>query len=95
MKRSLDLDDPEAVPYFLWNEETTVAELHAILRDRGDPTRPIYLARLMREASVPEVWKFVTPRAIMETWEEVRPHLGRRRRFWEYLLDVWERRGAV
>lgn len=92
---SVDLDDPSARPYFLWSEDTTVAELRAILGDPEDPRRPYYIARLMREASVPEVWKFVTPRQVAEAWPTVAAHLGRRRRLWQYLLEVWRAHGVV
>ena len=34
VRLSLDLDDPQAVPYFLWDEPMTVAELRSRLARR-------------------------------------------------------------
>jgi hypothetical protein len=28
-------------------------------------------------------------------WNALAPHLGRRRAFWEYLLDAWRRQGLL
>jgi hypothetical protein len=89
------MDDPSVRPYFLWSENTTVAELHAILDDPENPARSLYLARLMREATVEEVWKFVTPAEVAAAWPQVQVHLGRRRRFWRFLLDTWKAHGAI
>jgi subtilisin family serine protease len=58
---SSNLDDPSSRPCFLWSENATVAELRGILANRDDDRRPAYMARLMREASIPELWKFLTP----------------------------------
>ena len=90
-----DLDDAAAVPYFLWNEPTTVAELRRILADRSHPARSVYLARMMREARVRELWKFVSLRDVVEAYPQVRPHLGRRRRFWDFLLERWQALGLI
>jgi len=92
---STDLSDPGARPYFLWSEDTTVGQLRAILADPQDLRRPAYLARLMREASLADLWTFATPADLAAAWLQVLPHLGRRRRFWEYLLSVWRKHGAI
>lgn len=92
---TLDLDDIDSVPYFLWNEKTTVAEFRLILANPEEPERPLYLARLLREGLVSDVWKFLTPREVAQSWDEVAPHLGHRRNFWRFLLDVWRRHGAI
>lgn len=89
------MNELEAVPYFLWNEETTVGRLREILSSPDHPLRPIYAARVMREGRVRDVWSFLTPREVAALWPQVRPHLGRRREFWRFLLDTWQACGAI
>jgi hypothetical protein len=36
---STDLDDPNAVPYFLWDDPLTVAELKRLLAIASEPER--------------------------------------------------------
>jgi hypothetical protein len=35
------------------------------------------------------VWAFTTPELVSRNWEKLSPHLGRRRAFWEWLLQQW------
>jgi len=49
----------------------------------------------MREAQVTDVWKFLSPQQVADNFEAAAPHLGRKKVFWEYLLSVWKKRGAV
>ena len=90
-----DLGNAEGTPYFLWSEETTVDELRKILSSESHPERSLYIARLMREAQVTDVWKFLSPQQVADNFEAAAPHLGRKKDFWEYLLSVWKKRGAV
>lgn len=90
-----DLSDLDKVPYFLWNEQTTTRELHDILSRENDALRPIYAARVMREGRVRDVWEFLTPRDVLTLWPKVERHLGRRRKFWRFLLDTWTQLGVI
>jgi len=92
---STDLENPEAVPYFLWDEPMTVSELRCRLA--GDPVgqRSRLLAKVLREARDSDVWRFTSPQEVVEAWPHLAPHLGRRRAFWEYLLGAWEELGLV
>lgn len=92
---STDLDDPEAFPYFLWDEPMTVRELRHRLgtASRGEMIR--LLARVLREARDTEVWKFTTPGEVARLWPELSRHLGRRRTFWEFLLGAWQQQGRI
>ncbi len=83
---STDLDDPSAVPYFLWDEPMTVAELRQRLKT-ASPTEPTrLLAKVLREARDTDVWKFTSPEEVWRRWPAVSRHLGRRRGFWEFLI---------
>lgn len=90
-----DMSDLEAVPYFLWNEETTVARLREILSDPAHPLRAIYAARVMRDGRVTDLWSFLRPQDVKTMWPQVERHLGKRRAFWRFLLETWTAQGAV
>ncbi|MHB2020007.1 MAG: hypothetical protein ACYCW6_23970 [Candidatus Xenobia bacterium] len=93
---STDMDDPDARPYFLWSENITVARLRDILRGSEGPyLQEVYAGRILREARLHEVWKFLTPQDVVEFWPRVEKHLGRYRGFWEYLLRTWRQHGLL
>jgi len=50
---------------------------------------------LLREARDTDVWKFTSPEEVWRKWPEVSRHLGRRRKFWEFLLDRWQKEGLI
>ncbi len=93
IRLSLDLDDPSAVPYFLWDEPMTLAELRARLQRASRPERMRLLGRILREARDPDVWRFTTPAELAASWPELQRYLGRRRGFWEFLLQRWRELG--
>lgn len=92
---STDLSDPTARPYFLWDEETTVGQLRCSIEqaDLDEWTRLV--GKLMREARDTDVWQFVTPREVWERRDLLERYLGRRRSFWQYLLEGWHRDGFL
>jgi hypothetical protein len=92
---STNLDDPEAVPYFLWDEPMTVRELRSRLKTASHPERIRLLAKILREARDTEVWKFTTLAEVLRFWPELLRQLGRRRPFWEFLLTEWNRQGLI
>jgi hypothetical protein len=93
VRLSLDLDDPSAIPYFMWDEPITLAELRARLRDGTRSERLRLLGRILREARDPDVWRFTTPAEVIADWPELQRYLGRRRAFWEFLLQRWRELG--
>lgn len=92
---STDLSDPESVPYFLWDEPMSVAELRRRLTGGSEAERTRLLAKILREARDTEVWTFTTPEDVQRRWNDLAPRLGRRRRFWEFLLSQWRRHGLL
>ena len=92
---STRLDDPEAVPYFLWDDPVTVAELRSLLETASAPERTRLLAKILREARDTEVWRFISPEEVSRLWPQLRRHLGRRLRFWEFLLGQWRQLGLL
>jgi hypothetical protein len=93
IKLSTELDDPTAIPYFLWDEPMSVAQLKARLQTAPQAERVRLLAKILREARDIDVWKFTTPDAVRQLWPELGRRLGRRRAFWEFLLERWRIEG--
>ncbi len=92
---STDLDDPSAVPYFLWDEPMTVAELRHRLATASPPESSRLLGKILREARDTDVWRFTTPREVEQRWGEISRHLGRSRRHWELLFAHWREAGLL
>ncbi len=92
---STDLDSPSATPYFLWDAPMTVAELKQKLASASDLERIRLLGKILREARDTEVWKFTTPQEVWRNWTEISKHLGRRREFWTFLFEYWEKEGLL
>ena len=92
---SSDLSDPQAVPYFLWDEPMTVSELRERLSSASSSERTRLLAKILREAKDTDVWLFTTPAEVAGRWNEISRHLGRRRGFWQFLLEHWSQQGRL
>lgn len=90
-----DLTQSDRRPYFLWDEDASIAELRAALSGSGDPDRLRLLGKMLREARDTDVWQFVTPAEVIRDLPALGRHLGRRRRFWEYLIGRWRALGWV
>ena len=90
-----DLNDPETRPWFLWDEDLSVRELRAILLDEAHPRWIELAAKIMREARDDQVWLFLPLSRAVARYPDIAPRLGRRRAFWDYLLQAWRRRGLI
>ena len=90
VRLSLDLEDPDGIPYFLWDEPMTLSELRARLQSAGREERLRLLGRILREARDTDVWRFTTPAEVLASWSELERYLGRRRAFWQFLLQRWQ-----
>jgi hypothetical protein len=66
------------------------------LREGSEDDRLYWIARILREAQYADVWQYVALRRdVLPRWELLRPRLGRRRAFWEFLLDRWRSDGLL
>src|SRR5512140_3107070 len=77
-----DLSPEEERPYFLWDEDTSIAEFRRALEVADPRERRRLIGKLMREARDPDVWRFVTPAEVWAELAGIEPYLGRRRPFW-------------
>jgi hypothetical protein len=84
-----DMTDPEVMPYFTWDAPITVSAIQERLRTGSEQARLHLLGKILREARDTDVWHFTTPQFVQQNWDRLRPHLGRRRAFWEWLLARW------
>lgn len=90
---SQDVRTADAIPYFNWDAPITNA-LRRALQSGSIEDRLDWNARIMREAQYYDVWAFVSLRRdVLPLWEQLRPRPGRRRAFWEFLVDRWRRDG--
>ena len=92
---STRIEDPEAIPYFLWDEPMNVARLKERLRSAPFSERVRLLGKILREARDTDVWAFTSPNEVRHLWPELCIHLGRRRKFWEFLLTRWQIEGFL
>ncbi|MBX3207914.1 MAG: hypothetical protein KF764_22905 [Labilithrix sp.] len=95
-KLSVDVLDPEAVPYFNWDAPVTNATVRRALVDGTEDDKVFWAARILREARYVDVWKYLSLRRdVLPRWETLRTQLGRQRPFWEFLVHEWRERGLV
>ncbi len=90
-----DLDRSDCRPYFLWDEDLSIEELRARLQGPDRPERLRLLTKLLREARDTDAWLFVSPQQVAAVLPEIRQRLGRRRAFWEFLIEGWRRDGLL
>jgi hypothetical protein len=70
--------------------------LRELLRDGAEADRIYWDARIMTEAQVADVWKYLSLRRdVLPVWEQLRHRLGRRRAMWELLIGAWRQHGLL
>jgi hypothetical protein len=82
-------------PWFLWDVEVSEAEFRRRLQHPDPTTRAQWQGRLLREARFEEIWRYVTLEDVLRDWTLIRRHLGRRRAFWDWLLEGWRKDGYL
>ena len=92
---STDLGDPLAIPYFLWDEPMTVSEFRHRLKESSPDEQTRLLAKLLREARDTDVWMFISPQEVWRRLPDVSGQLGRRKQFWQFILERWNKEGLI
>jgi hypothetical protein len=82
-------------PWFMWDVKVTEREVRERLQHPDPRIRAQWAGRILREASYPEVWQYLSLEEILRDWPYIERHLGRRRAFWQWLLDGWRRDGLL
>ncbi len=68
-------------PYFLWDEDVSIAELHAELVTPG-PRRDQLVGKMLRETRDLDVWPFLTPLEVARELPRLQRRIGKRYDFW-------------
>jgi hypothetical protein len=89
------LDEPDRRPYFLWDEDTSIARLREVLAGPSGAERDRLLGKMLREARDIDVWMFVSPSDVAEALPRLQRRLGRRYEFWRWLIEGWRRDGLL
>ena len=89
------LVDSQGRPYFLWDNDMTLADFVALLGDPDLSLRGYAFGKLMRQAKPDDVLTLVTPQQIIDLWPSLARYLGQSREFWLWLINAWRRLGFV
>ena len=84
------LCDEQGRPYFLWDSNVTLAELHGYLRSDDDEQRAYWLGKVMRQAKPDDAIVIAGLDEMRRLWARLERSLGRARPFWAWYLD-WTR----
>jgi hypothetical protein len=90
-----DLTREELRPYFLWDEDISIAELRARLHGEPGWERDRLFGKMLREARDLDVWAFVAPADVAEILPRLGRRLGRRAAFWNFLIEGWRQDGLL
>ncbi len=90
-----DMRRDDLRPYFLWDEDVSIGELRAVLAGAASYERDRLLGKMLREARDLDVWCFVRPADVAAALDRLRPRVGRRYRFWRFLIDGWRADGLL
>jgi hypothetical protein len=90
-----DMTRRDLRPYFLWDEDVSIGELHQILAGPDGPRRDQLLAKMLREARDIDVWEFIRPAEVARVLERLRRRIGRRHAFWTFLIEGWRSRDLL
>jgi hypothetical protein len=90
-----DMAAEELRPYFLWDEDVSIAELRQVLAGVDNARRDQLLAKMLREARDLDVWQFIRPSDVAGALERIKRRLGRRYAFWSFLIEGWRDLGLL
>lgn len=90
-----DMDRDDLRPYFLWDEDVSIGELRAIVRGPASDERDRLVGKMLREARDIDVWRFMRPAEVARDLERLERRIGRRYRFWRFLIDGWRADGLL
>lgn len=92
---TIDMAENALRPYFLWDEDVSIAELRAVLAGPDGVVRDRLLGKMLREARDLDVWQFITPAEVARVMERLHRRIGRRYAFWKFLIEGWRADGLL
>jgi|SRR5688572_6058089 hypothetical protein len=90
-----DMRRSDLRPYFLWDEDVSIAELRAVLAGPDGFRKDQLFGKMLREARDLDVWEFVTPTDVARALPRLERRVGRRMGFWTFLIEGWRRDGLL
>lgn len=66
-----------------------------IEKSENSEIRAYFAAKLLRQAKPDDVFLFLTPQDIADLWHDMLPYLGRKKAFWNWLLNILAEQGHV
>jgi hypothetical protein len=90
-----DMSRGDLRPYFFWDEDVSIDELREVLEKGDSWNRDRLLGKLLREARDSDVWYFITPEMVAEALPRLGRRIGRRRRFWDFIINGWKEDGLL
>lgn len=87
------LCDARGRPYFLWDNELTLAEFQARLADPDGDIRAYWLGVLLRQARPDDAIVLAGREAIVEGLPRLRGRLGDVEPMWVWLASRWQKDG--
>ena len=90
-----DMSEEDRRPYFLWDEDLSISELRVRLIEGPESEKLRLLGKMLREARDIDVWLFVTPAMVAEHLPKIARRVGRRHRFWQFLINGWRADGLL
>jgi hypothetical protein len=82
-------------PYFLWDEKMTDSQLREKLKSNDPDTRAQWQGWILAEARYDDVWRYLSVEEILRDWAYIQRHLGRKKAFWNFLLQGWRDLGLI
>ena len=81
--------DQQNRPYFLWDCDITIQQLHEKLMDSDPKIRCYWMGKVMRQAKPEDAIALLTWDTIKQEFSGVIPYLGNKRSFWKWLFSKW------
>lgn len=78
--------DKQNRPYFLWDCDLTLQDLHRKLQDSDPRIRAYWMGKVMRQAKPEDAIAILTWDLIRQNFDDALPYLGSQRLFWTWLL---------
>ncbi len=91
----MDNTDEDGIPYFMWDERLSAGRIRNELSTAPKPRRIELMAKIMRDARLEDVWKFMTISDIVEHRDELFARLGWHKGLWVFLYNRWIDNGLL
>ncbi len=81
-------------PYFFWDYDLSVEDVHAILAGDDAHRKAWVISRILNAARWDDIWKYVTVEDIRTHFDQLRFRFPYLQELWAHALEVWARDGG-